>query len=58
MTLGDASPTVGVVPLLSIDARYLFGAPADDIAVEGEIRLRTIRLLEGHSGYLFGRHDT
>ena len=55
--LGLADGSVAQTPL-SIDARYLFGAPASDLTVEGEVRLRTTRRLEAHPGYLFGRHDT
>ncbi|MGJ8597138.1 alpha-2-macroglobulin family protein [Sulfitobacter sp.] len=50
LRLGDSVP-------LHVSARYLFGAPAGDLAVEGEVRLRVSRTLEGHHGYFFGRHD-
>ncbi|MEQ6203094.1 alpha-2-macroglobulin family protein [Sulfitobacter sp. HNIBRBA2951] len=54
LTLAD-SP-VARTPL-RVDARYLFGAPASDLVVEGEVRLHATRSLEAHPGYLFGRHD-
>lgn len=58
MTLADTPLRLGDTPSLQIAARYLFGAPAGDLAVEGELRLRTTRTLEDFTGYLFGRHDT
>ncbi len=47
---GDSAP-------LTVEARYLFGAPAGDLPVEGELRLRAVRTLEAYPGYVFGRHD-
>ena len=57
LTLADAAISLGDEPSARVDARYLFGAPAADLAVEGELRLRTTRTLAAHAGYLFGRHD-
>ncbi|MDJ0826197.1 MAG: alpha-2-macroglobulin family protein [Rhodobacter sp.] len=45
-------------PLLSVDARYLFGAPAGDLPIEGEVLVRTTRSVEAFPGYRFGRYDT
>ncbi|MFN3606354.1 MAG: alpha-2-macroglobulin family protein, partial [Cypionkella sp.] len=42
----------------SVDARYLFGAPAANLAIEGEVVLRKSAALQGWEGYSFGRHDT
>lgn len=42
---------------LSIDARYLFGAPAGDLAIEGEVQVRTTTTLDSYPGYSFGRYD-
>ncbi|WP_374300499.1 alpha-2-macroglobulin family protein [Paracoccus sp. (in: a-proteobacteria)] len=39
------------------DARWLFGAPAAGLPVEGELRLSPARSLPGWEGYVFGRHD-
>jgi uncharacterized protein YfaS (alpha-2-macroglobulin family) len=58
LTLPDDLPALTDIPVAEIDARYLFGTPAANLAVEGEVRLRTTRTLEAHEGYLFGRHDT
>jgi uncharacterized protein YfaS (alpha-2-macroglobulin family) len=44
-------------PLLSIEAKYLFGAPGADLAIEGEVRLSKAGGVEGWDGYIFGRHD-
>ena len=47
----------GGVLQLSINARYLFGAPGSDLSIEGEVRLRAAEGLAGWPGYRFGRHD-
>ena len=57
VSLPEAPIALGDTPVARVDARYLFGAPAGDLAVEGELRLRITRNLEGYAGYLFGRHD-
>ncbi|MGP6089132.1 alpha-2-macroglobulin family protein [Antarctobacter jejuensis] len=44
-------------PLLSVDARYLFGAPGADLAIEGEVQLTTMTRIDAFPGYRFGRHD-
>ncbi|EPX77708.1 alpha-2-macroglobulin family protein [Litoreibacter arenae] len=48
----------GQAPELDIEARYLFGAPGADLAVEGDVTLRAATSLDGFKGYVFGRHDT
>ncbi len=50
-------PRAGLAAL-DVTARYLFGAPGADLAVEGDLRLRPVRSLEGWPGYEFGRHDS
>ena len=42
---------------LTVDAKYLFGAPGADLAIEGELRLRAADGLADFPGYVFGRHD-
>lgn len=42
---------------LTVDARYLFGAPGAGLAIEGEVLLRAADGLEAFPGYVFGRHD-
>lgn len=44
-------------PELTVDAKYLFGAPAGDLPVAGMVRLRAVRALPDFPGYQFGRHD-
>jgi uncharacterized protein YfaS (alpha-2-macroglobulin family) len=48
----------GDTPPLSIDARYLFGAPGADLSVEGSVRLSAADTLTDWPGYRFGRHDS
>ncbi len=50
----DAADT----PPLTISARYLFGAPGADLAVEGEITVQSLNALDVYPGYQFGRYDT
>ncbi|WBU54585.1 alpha-2-macroglobulin family protein [Paracoccus sp. SCSIO 75233] len=40
-----------------INARWLFGAPAAELPVEGELTLRPARSLPDWPGYVFGRQD-
>lgn len=42
---------------LSIDAKYLFGAPGSDLPIEGEVLLRASHRLAAYPGYTFGRYD-
>ncbi len=42
---------------MTVDAKYLFGAPGADLAIEGEVRLRAADALADFPGYVFGRHD-
>ncbi|MCI5097008.1 MAG: alpha-2-macroglobulin family protein [Rhodobacteraceae bacterium] len=42
---------------LSLNARYLFGAPGAGLKVEGQVSLKSVNKLDGWSGYTFGRHD-
>ncbi|PLL12214.1 PAN domain-containing protein [Tabrizicola sp. TH137] len=48
----------GEVAELGVTARYLFGAPGADLAVEGEVLLRAAAGLPGWEGYRFGPHDS
>lgn len=45
-------------PVLGIDAKYLFGPPAGDLPVEGEVLVRTTRTLDTYPGFRFGRYDS
>jgi hypothetical protein len=57
LALADGEIRLGDAPELSIDAKYLFGAPGADLAIEGEVLLRAAKELEAFPGYVFGRHD-
>jgi len=57
LTLADAPIRLGDVPELTVEARYLFGAPGADLAIEGEVLLRAAQGLEAFPGFVFGRHD-
>ena len=59
LTLALANPDIrlGDTPDLDLDAKYLFGVPGADLAVEGEVRLRAAPELADFPGYLIGRHD-
>jgi hypothetical protein len=57
LDLPDGPIRAGDVPQLGLQADYLFGAPAGDLPVEGELVLRARSTLEEWPGYRFGRHD-
>lgn len=44
-------------PTLTVDAHYLFGAPAAGLAVTGSVSVSPSATLEGWEGYSFGRVD-
>lgn len=44
-------------PELTLEARYLFGAPAGNLPVEGEVLLAPAETLDAWPGYRFGLHD-
>jgi uncharacterized protein YfaS (alpha-2-macroglobulin family) len=44
-------------PSVSLEARYLFGAPAGDLPLEGSIALRATSRLDAWPGFQFGRQD-
>jgi len=48
---------LGEVADAAVTARYLFGAPGADLAVEGEVLVRATEMLAGWDGYRFGLHD-
>lgn len=57
LSLPDGPLDPGTAPAVTVDARYLFGAPGADLGVEGTLRLLPARRLAAHPGYLFGRYD-
>ncbi|MBP2550480.1 uncharacterized protein YfaS (alpha-2-macroglobulin family) [Neorhizobium galegae] len=50
ITLGSEVP-------VDVDGRYLYGAPAAGLSLEGEIVLKHTRAREAYKGYLFGLAD-
>lgn len=48
---------LGEMADLGVTARYLFGAPGADLAVEGEVLVRAAESVAGWEGYRFGLHD-
>ncbi len=57
LAVDDTPLHLGDVPKISLDAKYLFGAPGADLAVEGEVVLRAASGLEAWPGYSFGKFD-
>ncbi|PJF09717.1 alpha-2-macroglobulin family protein [Pseudorhodobacter sp. MZDSW-24AT] len=57
LTLNTPDLRLGDLPTLTVDARYLFGAPGADLAIEGEVLVRAAPQIEGFAGYVFGPHD-
>ena len=57
MSLPEAPIRPGDTPPLTIDARYLFGAPGAGLSTDGTVTLRPKRSLEAFPGYEFGRYD-
>lgn len=57
LALSDDPIRLGDAPALTIDARYLFGAPGADLAIEGEVLLRAAKALDAWPGYVFGKYD-
>jgi alpha-2-macroglobulin len=55
--LPDGALRIGDTPPLTVAARYLFGAPAADLAIEGEVLLRGTDRIDAFPMYRFGRHD-
>ncbi len=57
VTLPKDPLQIDVPTTMTVDARYLFGAPAAGLAVEGRVSLRARSDIDGFSGFRFGRHD-
>lgn len=53
----DAPATAGESVSVELDARWLFGAPAAELPVEGAMWLSPVTTLAGYENYSFGRHD-
>ncbi|MFT4715185.1 MAG: hypothetical protein ACI861_000777 [Paracoccaceae bacterium] len=57
LALQDGPISVDDVPILTVDAKYLYGAPGAGLAVEAETRVTLADGLEGYRGFKFGRED-
>ena len=57
LSLPDPPLRLNEGAMLSADTRYLFGAPAADLPVEGEVQVHATNGLTAYPGYSFGRHD-
>ncbi len=57
LSLTDTPLRLGDAADLTVAAKYLFGAPGADLAIEGEVLLRAAKELTAFPGYVFGRHD-
>nr|WP_121061562.1 alpha-2-macroglobulin family protein [Chachezhania antarctica] len=57
LSLPNAPIRVGDTPPLSIDARFLFGAPGAGLNVSGHVLLEGTSSLKDWPGYAFGRYD-
>ncbi|MGA0613289.1 MG2 domain-containing protein [Paracoccus sp. KR1-242] len=55
--LPDGPAKAGDVLDLTLAAHWLFGAPAANLPVEGQLRLSAARDLDGFEGYVFGSAD-
>lgn len=56
-SLPEGAARAGGTLDLSLTARWLFGAPAANLPVEGQLRLSPTRRLAGFDGFAFGRED-
>ncbi|MBV7380367.1 alpha-2-macroglobulin family protein [Maritimibacter dapengensis] len=54
LTLPEGPLSLDSAPQMSVDARYLFGAPGADLPYEGDIRLTPVTQIESLPGYRFG----
>lgn len=57
MRLPEAAIAPGDTVPLSVEARYLFGAPGAGLLASGYAKLNAMRSLAAYPGYQFGAHD-
>ncbi|SMY07011.1 alpha-2-macroglobulin family protein [Flavimaricola marinus] len=48
---------LGQPSAIAVAANYLFGPPAPDLPIEGEVLLRAANGVDAWPGFVFGRHD-
>jgi len=54
LSAGDAPVTANRPARIVLEGRYLYGAPAAGLQVEGEVRLAPTRKIDAQPGYVFG----
>ena len=54
---GAEEVAVGEAATLTVDGRYLYGAPAEGLALEGQVTVGRVREWDDHPGYVFGLED-
>ncbi|WP_120499424.1 alpha-2-macroglobulin family protein [Roseovarius sp. EL26] len=57
LALPEASIRPGDTSTLTVEARYLFGAPGGGLKADGTLRLLPLRRHKGYPGYHFGEYD-
>ncbi len=57
LSLPEGDLQLGAGYDLTVEARYLFGAPGADLPIEGDMTLRLRDSIDGWPDYTFGRHD-
>jgi len=57
MSLPEGFLRPGDTPELTVEARYLFGAPGAELNLDGDILLTLAEGLDGFDGFRFGPHD-
>ncbi|EKF18784.1 alpha-2-macroglobulin family protein [Nitratireductor pacificus] len=57
LTSADAEIPVGGATQVTLDGRYLYGAPATGMTLEGQLTIDTTRAWEAFPGYVFGLED-
>ncbi|MBT0957501.1 alpha-2-macroglobulin family protein [Alphaproteobacteria bacterium KMM 3653] len=57
LAMGEGPLVAGGAAEVTVDARYLFGAPGSDLPIEGEVRAVPVKTLPDYPGFRFGRHD-
>ena len=57
LSLPEGTLSAAALPMLKVEAKYLFGAPGAGLKSEGEFVLRPARDLDAYPGYRFGRFD-
>ncbi|MDB5550044.1 MAG: inner rane lipoprotein [Rhizobium sp.] len=57
MTAADEAITAGQPEAISVDGRYLYGAPAAGLELEGDVAVKPTRTRGEFPGYMFGLAD-